>query len=112
MSKAAIATALHELGIPSGLLGYAYLAHGIAMVLEDRNMIRSITRGIYPAVAQKFNSTPSRVERAIRNAIETAWVRAPVKVQDVYFGNSVSPEMGRPTNREFIAAVAEHIRAT
>jgi len=110
MSNHTISTALHELGIPSSLLGYEYLAYGIGLALNERELIHRITKGLYPAVAKHFGSTPSRIERAIRHAIEAAWLRGTVDAQESYFGNSIDPMKGKPTNREFIAAVAERIR--
>lgn len=105
----AISQALLTLGIPAHLLGYDYLVYALDLTLEDRTLVRHMTGGLYPSVARQFNSTASRVERAIRHAIETAWLRGGVDAQIDYFRSSIDPMKGKPTNTEFISAVADRL---
>ena len=102
--------ALLELGTPDHLAGHPYLVRGILLVLEDRNYIANVMSGLYPKLAEQFGSTPSRVERSIRHAIEVAWSRGDLDVLNRYFGNTVSADKGKPTNSEFIARVANIVR--
>lgn len=101
---------LRELGVPAHLEGYEYLKEAFQICLDDAKAIRGITKILYPKIAKSFDTTPSRVERAIRHAIEVAWSRGDLDVFTQYFGNSISPERGKPTNSEFIATVVEAIR--
>lgn len=101
---------LLELGTPDHLIGYEYLVKAILMAAEDRKWIDNITFGLYPQLAFIFNSTPSRIERAIRNAIEKTWDRGDYDTLNRYFGNTVSPDKGKPTNCEFIARLANILR--
>lgn len=101
---------LRELGIPASLMGYQFLMESIYLVMEDRNKIYAITKIIYPEVAKRFGSTPSRVERTMRHAIEVAWSRSDWDVLKKYFGYTVDPGKGKATNAEFIATVCEHLR--
>lgn len=101
---------LFELGIPEHILGSPYLIKAIELVVQDKRLIKSITKELYPAVAQYFNTTGSRVERAIRHGIELAWDRGDMDVLQRYFGFTVSSIKGKPTNSEFIARCANIVR--
>ncbi len=101
---------LHQIGVPAHIKGYQYLRDGILMAIDDEEVINSITKRLYPAVAKRFKTTSSRVERAIRHAIEVAWDRGDVDVLDHYFGYTVHTERGKPTNSEFIAMIADNFR--
>lgn len=102
---------IRELGVPPHVKGYRYLGDAILMVLQEAELLGSITKGLYPAVARSQNTTPSRVERAIRHAIELAWNRGdPERIQRL-FGHTIDREKGKPTNSEFIAMVADRLRA-
>ena len=97
---------LLELGAPDHLVGHPYVVQGILLVVQDRTYIDSITFGLYPQLAAMFDTTASRVERAIRHLIEVTWARGDWDVLNRYFGNTVSAEKGKPTNGEFIARLA------
>lgn len=101
---------MHEIGVPAHIKGYQYLRDAIMMVVKDLDVINSITKQLYPSIARNFNTTPSRVERAIRHAIEVAWSRGQVEAIDSLFGYTVSIGKGKPTNSEFIAMVADKLR--
>ena len=101
---------LHEIGIPAHIKGYQYLRDAIMMSVEDMEMLNSITKILYPTIAKKHQTTPSRVERAIRHAIEVAWSRGKMDTIDALFGYTVSNGKGKPTNSEFIALIADKIR--
>ena len=101
---------IHEIGVPAHIKGYQYLREAIMMSVEDASMISSITKILYPTIAKKFQTTPSRVERAIRHAIEVAWSRGRMETLDALFGYTVDIGKGKPTNSEFIALIADHIR--
>lgn len=101
---------LHQLGIPAHLRGYRYMITAIEAVIEDEQMLECVTKALYPYVAREHDSTASRVERALRHAIEVAWGRGCIEAQDRMFGNTVSLQKGRPTNSEFIAMVASQIQ--
>lgn len=103
---------IHDIGIPANIKGYQYLRTAIMMVIKDPSVIESITKILYPSIARKFQTTPSRVERAIRHAITVAWFRGNVELLNELFGYTVSAEKGKPTNSEFITLVADHIRIT
>ncbi len=100
----------HEIGVPAHIKGYQYLRESIIMAVNDSDTINSITKVLYPAVAKGFQTTPSRVERAIRHAIEVAWDRGDVEVLNSFFGYTVSHIKGKPTNGEFISMIADKIR--
>ena len=103
--------AVQELGVPVHLKGYPYLVDAIKYVYENPQTIHGmVTKELYPSVAKLYGTTPSRVERAIRHAIECGWDRCGLDVQDEYFGSSVSPHKGRPENTLFIATVVERLR--
>lgn len=101
---------LVEIGVPEHILGSKYLISAICAVVEDANVLRSVTGVLYPTVAQKFGTTGSRVERGIRHAIEVSWDRGDMDVLYKYFGNTVSGYKGKPTNSEFISRVANVVR--
>ncbi len=101
---------LREFGIPVSQTGYVYVREAIILVIKDMSLINSVTKILYPDIAKKYGSTHSRVERAIRHAIETAWDRGNIeKIQEV-FGYTVKAKKGKPTNSEFIALLADTIR--
>ena len=101
---------IHEIGVPAHIKGYQYLREAIMMSVEDPSMISSITKILYPTIAKKFQTTPSRVERAIRHAIEVAWSRGRMETLDALFGYTINTGKGKPTNSEFIALIADRIR--
>ena len=101
---------IHEIGVPAHIKGYQYLREAIMMSVEDNTMLSSITKILYPTIAKKFQTTPSRVERAIRHAIEVAWSRGRMETLDSLFGYTVNTGKGKPTNSEFIALIADRIR--
>lgn len=106
---ATVADILREIGIPARVLGYQYVREAIKLTVGDMSLTHSMAKTLYPATAEKFNTTTCRVERAIRHAIEAAWDRGDVDTLQRYFGYTVSATKGRPTNGEFIAMVADHI---
>lgn len=101
---------LHELGMPSHIKGYQYIREGITMIYNDPNIIGGITKELYPELASKFNTTISRVERAIRHAIEVSWNRGSWDYMEELFGHSVDIDKAKPTNSEFIVTVADKLR--
>ena len=101
---------LHEIGIPAHIKGYHYLRDSIIMAVEDMDVLNAITKILYPTVAKKYQTTSSRVERAIRHAIEVAWSRGKLDTLDELFGYTVSTGKGKPTNSEFIALIADTIQ--
>ena len=100
---------IHEIGVPAHIKGYQYLREAIILTINDMEMINAVTKVLYPEVARKFDTTPSRVERAIRHAIEVAWDRGDIEVLQKYFGYTVSNIKGKPTNSEFIAMIADNL---
>ena len=100
---------IHEIGVPAHIKGYQYLREAIALAVADMEIINAVTKVLYPAVAKKFGTTASRVERAIRHAIEVAWDRGDLETLQKYFGYTVSNAKGKPTNSEFIAMIADRI---
>ncbi|MBQ6554211.1 MAG: sporulation transcription factor Spo0A, partial [Firmicutes bacterium] len=101
---------LHEIGVPAHIRGYHYMREAILMAIDDIDVLNYITKELYPSIAKKCNTTPSRVERAIRHAIEVAWSRGKVDAIDSLFGYTVSTHKGKPTNSEFIALIADRLR--
>ena len=101
---------IQEIGVPAHIKGYLYIREAITMVIDDMDYLGAITKELYPAVAAKFSTTPSRVERAIRHAIEVAWNRGKIETLDKLFGYTVSNSKGKPTNSEFIALIADKLR--
>lgn len=105
-----ISDTLCQLGVPAHIKGYQYSRSSIRRCIDDPEMLGAVTKLLYPAVAKEFNTTPSRVERAIRHAVEVAWSRGDIEVLSSYFGYTVNAQKGKPTNSEFIAMVADKIR--
>ncbi len=101
---------IHEIGVPAHIKGYQYLRDAIMMSVDDSEMLNSITKILYPSIAKQHKTTPSRVERAIRHAIEVAWTRGKVDTIDELFGYTVNNGKGKPTNSEFVALIADKIR--
>ncbi len=101
---------IHEIGVPAHIKGYQYLREAIMMSVDDVEMLNSITKILYPTIAKRFDTTPSRVERAIRHAIEVAWSRGKMETLDNLFGYTINTGKGKPTNSEFIALIADKIR--
>lgn len=101
---------MHELGVPAHIKGYQYIRTAIMMVVDDMDVLNYITKQLYPAIAKKYGTTSSRVERAIRHSIEVAWTRGKAQTMNEIFGYTIDIEKGKPTNSEFIAMVADRIR--
>ena len=108
--KKLIAMYLREMGMPTHLSGYRYVSHTIAVCIYYPEKIHAVTKELYPETGKKFGTTSSRVERAIRNAVEVSWKRGNIEAITKIFGNTVSDRRGKPTNSEFIAMIAEQIR--
>ncbi|NLM46603.1 MAG: sporulation transcription factor Spo0A [Firmicutes bacterium] len=108
--EADVTNIIHEIGIPAHIKGYHYLREAIMMVVEEVDILGSVTKVLYPRIAEKFDTTSSRVERAIRHAIEVAWSRNNIETIRKFFGYTVNTERGKPTNSEFIALVADRLR--
>lgn len=101
---------MHQIGVPAHIRGYQYLREAIILSVKNDEMISSVTKVLYPTVAKTFKTTPSRVERAIRHAIEVAWDRGDVDVLSSYFGYTIQNERGKPTNSEFIAMISDNLK--
>ena len=101
---------IHQIGVPAHIKGYQYLRTAILLTVRDSDIINSVTKVLYPSVAKKYQTTTSRVERAIRHAIEVAWDRGDVDTLNSYFGYTVQNNRGKPTNSEFIAMIADNLR--
>ena len=101
---------IHEIGVPAHIKGYQYLREAIVLSINDREMMSSVTKVLYPTVAKMYSTTASRVERAIRHAIEVAWDRGDVDVLSSYFGYTIQSSRGKPTNSEFIAMISDKLR--
>lgn len=101
---------LHEIGVPAHIKGYHYLRDSIIMSVEKPEIINAVTKQLYPSVAKKYETTSSRVERAIRHAIEVAWDRGDIDVLNSYFGYTIHNDRGKPTNSEFIAMISDRLR--
>ena len=108
--EALVTNIIHEVGVPAHIKGYQYLREAIMMVVNDIDVINQITKQLYPEIANKYHTTPSRVERAIRHAIEVAWARGQIDTVENIFGYTVSSSKGKPTNSEFIAMIADKLR--
>ena len=108
--EALVTNIIHEVGVPAHIKGYQYLREAIMMVVNDIDIINQITKQLYPDIAKKYHTTPSRVERAIRHAIEVAWGRGEPAVVENILGYTVSASKGKPTNSEFIAMIADKLR--
>ena len=107
--EAVVTDIIHEIGVPAHIKGYQYLREAIILTVNDMDAINAVTKVLYPAVAKKFATTPSRVERAIRHAIEVAWDRGDLETLQKFFGYTVSNIKGKPTNSEFIAMIADSL---
>ncbi|MBE6048447.1 MAG: sporulation transcription factor Spo0A [Clostridium sp.] len=105
-----ITSIIHEVGVPAHIKGYMYLREAITMVVNDMELLSAVTKELYPSIAKKYNTTASRVERAIRHAIEVAWGRGQVEAINKLFGYTVHGDKGKPTNSEFIAIIADKLR--
>ena len=108
--EAQVTKIIHQIGVPAHIKGYQYLRSAIIMTINDNDIINSVTKVLYPAVAKKYQTTTSRVERAIRHAIEVAWDRGDVDTLNSYFGYTIQNSRGKPTNSEFIAMIADNLR--
>jgi len=108
--EALVTNIIHEVGVPAHIKGYQYLRDGIIMVVEDMDVLNQITKQLYPDLAKKHKTTPSRVERAIRHAIEVAWNRGEIGTIENIFGYTIDSNKGKPTNSEFIAMIGDKIR--
>ena len=107
--KNLVTAVIHEIGVPAHIKGYQYLREAIMIAVDDMEVINAVTKVLYPAVAKRFATTPSRVERAIRHAIEVAWDRGDLETLQKYFGYTVNSTKGKPTNSEFIAMIADRL---
>lgn len=105
-----VTSIIHEVGVPAHIKGYQYVREAIMIAVEDMEVINSVTKVLYPEVAKRYGTTSSRVERAIRHAIEVAWDRGDLEVLQKFFGYTVSNTKGKPTNSEFIAMISDRIR--
>lgn len=101
---------IHQMGVPAHIKGYQYLRDAILLVINEVNLLGAVTKELYPMIAEKYQTTPSRVERAIRHAIELAWDRGNVEMMNKFFGYTINIQRGKPTNSEFIAMVADKLR--
>lgn len=108
--EAQVTKIIHQIGVPAHIKGYQYLRSAILMTIDDNEIINSVTKVLYPTVAKKYQTTTSRVERAIRHAIEVAWDRGDVDTLNSYFGYTIHNSRGKPTNSEFIAMIADNLR--
>ena len=108
--EAQVTKIIHQIGVPAHIKGYQYLRTAIMLTIADSEIINSVTKILYPTVAKKYQTTTSRVERAIRHAIEVAWDRGDVDTLNSYFGYTVQNNRGKPTNSELIAMIADHLR--
>lgn len=108
--EAQVTRIIHQIGVPAHIKGYQYLRTAILLTVNDSDIINSVTKVLYPSVAKKYSTTTSRVERAIRHAIEVAWDRGDVDTLNSYFGYTIQNNRGKPTNSEFIAMIADNLR--
>ena len=108
--EARVTAIIHEVGVPAHIKGYQYLREAIMIAVKDMDVINAVTKVLYPEVAKRFGTTASRVERAIRHAIEVAWDRGDLETLQRYFGYTVSNAKGKPTNSEFIAMIADRLQ--
>ena len=108
--ESTVTSIIHEIGVPAHIKGYQYLRESILIAVKDMEVINAVTKILYPEVAKRFGTTASRVERAIRHAIEVAWDRGDLETLQKYFGYTVSNAKGKPTNSEFIAMIADRLQ--
>lgn len=106
----AVTEIIHQIGVPAHIKGYYYIRESILLAVTDINILNSVTKKLYPEVARRYNTTASRVERAIRHSIEVAWDRGDIDTLNKYFGYTVNNNRGKPTNSEFIAMIADKLR--
>lgn len=107
--KKIITFIIKELGVPANVKGYYYIRYAIDLIMNDISLVGKITKVLYPKIAEEFNTTPSRVERAMRHAIEIGWGRANLEIANKLFGYTVASDKGKPTNSEFISTIADYI---
>ena len=105
-----VTSIIHRIGVPAHIKGYQYLRTAILMTIENNDLINAVTKILYPNVAKKYGTTSSRVERAIRHAIEVAWDRGDIETLNAFFGYTIQNDRGKPTNSEFIAMIADNVR--
>ena len=105
-----VSSLLHDLGIPSHVRGYKYIREGIMMIYTSKEVVNLVTKDIYPEIANRYNTTSSRVERAIRHAIEISWIRGDLKIMEDIFGNSIDFERSKRTNSEFLTTIADRLK--
>lgn len=105
-----VSSLLHDLGIPSHVRGYKYIREGIMLLYTSKEVVNLVTKDIYPEIADRYNTTSSRVERAIRHAIEISWIRGDLKIMEDIFGNSIDFERSKPTNSEFLTTIADRLK--
>ena len=108
--EAMITEILHQIGVPAHIKGYHYLREAIILSIKNSDIVNSVTKLLYPTVAKTYHTTASRVERAIRHAIEVAWDRGDLDVLNSYFGYTIQNDRGKPTNSEFIAMISDKLR--
>ena len=108
--EAQVTKIIHQIGVPAHIKGYQYLRTAILMTIQNSSIINSVTKVLYPSVAKQYQTTTSRVERAIRHAIEIAWDRGDIDTLNFYFGYTIQSDRGKPTNSEFIAMIADNLR--
>lgn len=109
-TEISITKIMHQIGVPAHIKGYHYLRYAISKAIDEPSIINAVTKQLYPCVAKRFETTPSRVERAIRHAIEVAWDRGNVDILNSYFGYTIHTSRGKPTNSEFIAMISDKLR--
>lgn len=105
-----ITNIIHKMGVPAHIKGYTFIREAIKMVVDDTTLLSAVTKELYPTIAEKYNTTPSRVERAIRHAIEVAWGRGDVAIIEQFFSHTLNSSKSKPTNSEFIAVIADKLR--
>ncbi len=105
-----VSDVMHQIGVPAHIKGYQYLRTGILLTIDNPELMHSVTKSLYPEIAKMYKTTSSRVERAIRHAIEVAWDRGDVDVLSAYFGYTIQNTRGKPTNSEFIAMISDKMR--
>lgn len=110
--ESCVSELMRQIGVPAHIRGYKYIRKSILMALEDSDMLNAITKELYPGVARAYKTTPSRVERAIRHAIEVAWTRGDIEVLNSMFGYTIKTSKGKPTNGEFISMLTDRLRLT
>ena len=108
--EAKITNIIHQIGVPAHIKGYTFIREGIKMVIDDISLLGAVTKELYPTIAKKYQTTPSRVERAIRHSIEVAWNRGNQEKINQFFGCNSNMKKGKPTNSEFIAVIADKLR--